>query len=135
MIGALMDAVTERLQPWRVITDRQALSDVTWPAPWVVLDFPPPRLVHDRWEASNHGRQTGTFQTSSVGTTPRQAGELHDRVVERLLDWVPVVEGWPTVWPITTDTEPRLMEDSASLPDRTLVQVVQVWTWQAERNR
>lgn len=122
-----------RLAPWRVVDDRSRVDDASWPAPWIVLDFPPPARRHDRWAGRHQGRAVGWFQTAAVGEDVDQAGRLHDRVVDRLLDWVPVIDGWPSVWPVEMDTEPRVL-DASSVPDRMLVQVVTRWTWQAERD-
>lgn len=131
----LTRVVADRLAPTRVITDREQFDDTSFPAPWIVIDFPPPALAHDRWESSSFGRQTGWFQTTAVGESRAQAFRVHDeRVVPRILDWVPVVDGWPSVWPVRMmlDTA-RVLDGVSKLPDRRLVEVVMRWSWQAER--
>ena len=134
MIREHRAVVAARLSPWRVITDRRRVESPDVPAPWVVLDFPPPLLESDRWEGPAMGRSLSWFQTACVGEDADQAGVLHDRVVERLLDWVPVVDGWPSVWPVGMDTNPRLIPPDDSVPGRRLVEVVTRWSWHAERS-
>lgn len=131
MIGDLRAAVTGRLSKWRVVDDRARVDDQSWPAPWVVVDFPPPLRRHDRWEAPSQGRVSGSFQTSCVGEDVVQSGRLHDAVADLLADWRPVVSGW-SVWPVAMDTAPRVMS-ATDLPDRRLVQTVTSWSWLAER--
>lgn len=132
MIAEHRAVVLARLSGWRVTDDRSRVDDKSWPAPWIVVDFPPAARRHDRWAGPNGMRAVGWFQTACVGEDADQAGRLHDRVTDLLLDWVPVVPGWPSVWPVEMDTDPRLLS-ATDLPDRRLVQVVTRWTWQAEK--
>lgn len=131
MIAEHRAVVLARLRPWRVTDDRARVDDASWPAPWVVVDFPPPMRASDRWEGPDQGRVIGWFQTACVGEDVDQAGRLHDAVADLLTDWRPVIGGW-SVWPVGMDTTPRVL-DGTSLPDRRLVQVVTRWTWTAER--
>lgn len=132
MIREYRAAVLDRLAPWRVVDDRSRVADKVWPAPWLVVDFPPPLRASDRWEASGQHRVVGWFQTSAVGEDQFHAGALHDVVADVLVDWVPLVPGW-TVWPVEMDTAPRLLGWDRTVPDRVLVQVVTRWSWTATR--
>lgn len=131
MIAAHRAAVVTRLSPpWRVSDDRNRPDDEQWPAPWVVIDFPPPRKETDRWSAPDSHRGVGWFQTNCVGEDSAQAGDLHDAVEALLLGWTPAVAGWQ-VWPLRMDTEPRWLPAYNALPDRRLVTVACRWTWHA----
>ena len=132
MIREHRQVVLARLGRWRVVDDRSKVDDVSWPTPWVVVDFPPPMRESDRWEASAQHCVTGWFQTSCVGGDVDQAGRLHDVVADLLVDWVPAVPGW-VVWPVGMDTMPRLIGPDREVPDRRLVQVATRWTWLATR--
>ena len=125
-------AVVDRIRPWRVTDDRSRYDDPDWPAPWVVIDWPPMRQESDRWEAHDRHRSVGTFTVSCVGEDSTQALALHDAVTERLLNWRPDLAGWST-WPLHMDTAPRLLDPYRTAPDRVLVTVATFWTWQANR--
>lgn len=132
MIEKFNAAVMARLSRWRVVDDRTKIDDRTFPVPWIVVDFPPPRLQSDRWEGTGLARAAGRFQTSAVGETKQQAGRVHDAVAALLVDWVPPVDGW-TMYPVDMYTDPREMS-ATEIPDRRLVQIVTTWTWTAERS-
>lgn len=132
MIREFRDVFLSRLSGVRVTSDRERVPDRSWPAPWVVLDFPPPMREAGRWETTSQHRTTGWVQTACVGEDDDQAGWLHDKVADTLTDWTPTVTGW-VVWPVRMDSNPRLLDWDTRIPDRRLVQVVTRWAFTAER--
>lgn len=127
-----LQAVRDRLAPWRVTDDRAVMDDLSWRPPWVVLDFPPMWPVTDRWEGPADDRRAGVFQTTCVATSAATARDLHDRVVPLLADWQPQVPGW-MVHPVLADWQPRALTPYTGIPDRVLHQVAAGWTWHAYR--
>lgn len=128
----LRAAFTARLSRFRVTDDRDTYDDKTWPAPWVVIDWPPLLEEHARWEDSNRNRVTGRVQTNCVGLDTDQAIALHDAVSGLLLDWVPSVAGW-SCFPLSMATTPRLLSPYRAAPDRVLLTAVCLWEFQANR--